>query len=117
MRFIPRIVEMRSEDVRLEDIQSIIIVGGGTAGWITAGLLASHLKDGASGKRITVVDSSEIGHIGVGEGTWPTLRNTLKKNRYIRDRSYPKGGCELQARRKVYWLERWHSVRRLLSFI
>jgi len=57
-------------------IRSICIVGGGTAGWLTAGILAA--RHGA-GLDITLVESETIGIIGVGEGTWPTMRSTLKK--------------------------------------
>jgi len=61
-------------------IKSVCIVGGGAAGWLTAGLLAARRStpDG-SGIGITLVESESIGIIGVGEGTWPTMRNTLKK--------------------------------------
>lgn len=61
-------------------IKNIVIVGGGSAGWITAGLLAAehHLKrDNAI--NITLIESPEIKSIGVGEGTWPSMRNTLDK--------------------------------------
>jgi tryptophan 7-halogenase len=59
-------------------VDDILIVGGGTAGWLTATYLAKHL--GAArpgGVRITLIESSEIGILGVGEGTFPTLRTTL----------------------------------------
>jgi flavin-dependent dehydrogenase len=60
-------------------IKNIVIVGGGTAGWITAGTLAAKLKQKVnSGYTITLVESPNVPAIGVGEGTWPTMRNTLK---------------------------------------
>ena len=54
-------------------IQHIAIVGGGTAGWLSACLLAAKLP----GHSITLVESPAIPTIGVGEGTWPTMRETL----------------------------------------
>ena len=54
----------------------ILIVGGGTAGWLTAAYLAKQLG-GAAGVRITLVESSDIATIGVGEGTFPTIAQTL----------------------------------------
>lgn len=61
-------------------IKSIVIVGGGTAGWLTAGLLAKkHCQAETEGIKLTLVESSDIPTIGVGEGTWPTMRHTLKK--------------------------------------
>jgi tryptophan halogenase len=56
----------------------ILIVGGGTAGWLTAGYLAKRLStDLPAGVAIQLVESAEIGILGVGEGTFPTIRNTL----------------------------------------
>ncbi|HEY0685888.1 MAG TPA: tryptophan halogenase family protein [Steroidobacter sp.] len=61
-------------------IKRVLIVGGGTAGWITAGYLASTLGAQArDGVRITLVESADIGILGVGEGTFPTIRKTLKR--------------------------------------
>ena len=53
----------------------ILIVGGGTAGWLTAAYLAKALGQSV---RITLLESPEIGIIGVGEGTFPTIRDTLR---------------------------------------
>lgn len=73
-----------------KSINNIIIVGGGTAGWITAGILASTLKRKFNqGYSITLVESSNIAPVGVGEGTWPTMRNTLK-NMGIRETDFIK---------------------------
>jgi len=59
-------------------MKRVIIVGGGTAGWLTAGYLAKRLgADLPGGVAITLVESKEIGILGVGEGTFPTIRKTL----------------------------------------
>lgn len=56
----------------------VLIVGGGTAGWLTAGYLAKRLSaDLPGGAAITLIESREIGVLGVGEGTFPTIRRTL----------------------------------------
>src|SRR5579871_351203 len=61
-------------------IQSIVIVGGGTAGWLTAGIIAArHQGRMKAGFSVTLVESPTVPIIGVGEGTWPTLRTTLQK--------------------------------------
>lgn len=54
----------------------IVIVGGGTAGWMAANLMAQCW--GAGRARITVVESPEIGIIGVGEGSTPSLRRFFR---------------------------------------
>lgn len=59
-------------------VKSVIIVGGGSAGWITATYLDNVLNAGLkAGLDITVVESPKIGRIGVGEATVPSLRHTL----------------------------------------
>ena len=55
----------------------IVIVGGGSAGWLTAGVIAAEHR--ARGLRVTLVESPDVAPIGVGEGTWPTMRDTLRK--------------------------------------
>jgi tryptophan 6-halogenase len=50
----------------------IVVLGGGSAGWITAALLWQAW--GVKGAALTVVESSEIGIIGVGEGSTPQLK-------------------------------------------
>jgi tryptophan halogenase len=62
----------------MKPISSILIVGGGTAGWLTAAFLAKSLGVASSKTlSISVVESPEIGIIGVGEGTFPSIRGTL----------------------------------------
>ena len=55
------------------DIKNIVILGGGTAGWITANLMA--VKWEGQGFNITLVESPNIGIIGVGEGSTPPLKH------------------------------------------
>jgi len=66
----------------MKAFQNVLIVGGGTAGWLTACFLAKTLRAAAAGGsdggiRITLVESPDIGIIGVGEGTFPSIRGTL----------------------------------------
>lgn len=52
--------------------KSILIVGGGTAGWMAANILLHAWQ--AQGVQITLVESEDIGIIGVGEGSTPAMR-------------------------------------------
>ncbi len=60
--------------------RNIIIVGGGTAGWISAAYMARMLSANLeTGVKITLIESPDIGTIGVGEGTFPSIRKTLSR--------------------------------------
>ncbi|HEY1089786.1 MAG TPA: tryptophan halogenase family protein [Burkholderiaceae bacterium] len=61
----------------MNPIKSILIVGGGTAGWLTAAFLARTLGTARGGPQITLVESTDIGTIGVGEATFPSIKGTL----------------------------------------
>jgi glycine/D-amino acid oxidase-like deaminating enzyme len=63
-----------------DPIRRVVIVGGGTAGWLTAGLLAGeHIARSGRDVSVTLIESPDVKTIGVGEGTWPTMRSTLQK--------------------------------------
>ena len=63
-----------------DSVNNVVIVGGGSAGWIVAGLLASeHIRNSNPTVRVTLIESPDVKTIGVGEGTWPTMRTTLQK--------------------------------------
>jgi hypothetical protein len=53
----------------------IVILGGGSAGWLSAGVIAAEHPE----LQVTVIESPEVAPIGVGEGTWPSMRDTLRK--------------------------------------
>ncbi len=62
-----------------EEITRIVIVGGGTAGWLAAATLnkAFNGNGAAPKKTITVIESPDVPIIGVGESTIPSIRSSL----------------------------------------
>lgn len=60
----------------------VVIVGGGTAGWLTAGIIAARhcsTKTPTQETEVILVESPDVKNLGVGEGTWPTMRDTLRQ--------------------------------------
>ena len=58
-------------------LKKICIVGGGTAGWIAAAMMAEHFKGRMA--EIELVESDDIGTIGVGESTIPPFMQLLAR--------------------------------------
>ena len=62
--------------------KTVVIVGGGSAGWLTAGIIAARhnpLSDNDQGIKVILLESPDVANLGVGEGTWPTMRDTLRQ--------------------------------------
>jgi len=68
---------MNSDDNK----HNIIILGGGTAGWMAANLMATKWQTQLARKQITItlIESPDIGIIGVGEGSTPRLKDFFDK--------------------------------------
>jgi tryptophan halogenase len=63
---------VNSEAPRFNNIASVLIVGGGTAGWMVAAALGHKLA--GTGIRVSLIESDAIGTVGVGEATVPHIR-------------------------------------------
>jgi tryptophan halogenase len=55
-------------------MKNIIVLGGGTAGWLTALFINKKITDCS----VTLIEGETIGSIGVGEGTTPSIINFLR---------------------------------------
>ena len=53
-------------------MKKIVIVGGGTAGWMSALIMARQLID--KGFQMELLESPEVGIIGLGEGSTPAIK-------------------------------------------
>jgi tryptophan halogenase len=63
-----------------EAIRRVVIVGGGTAGWLAACRIAAAADPAARPPiEVTLIESPDVATVGVGEGTWPTMRGTLER--------------------------------------
>jgi tryptophan 7-halogenase len=65
-------------------IRHVLIVGGGSAGWMAAAALTNALSGGA---KVTVIESEDIGIVGVGEATIPPIR-TFNRSLGIDERDF-----------------------------
>src|SRR5690606_12044489 len=69
------------------EVRDVVIVGGGTAGWMAAAAFSRFLNNGR--RRIVVVESDAIGTVGVGEATIPPIINfngmlDIDENEFLR---------------------------------
>jgi tryptophan halogenase len=65
----------------VQPVKAVVIVGGGTAGWLTAGIIAARhrARMQAGSFSVTLIESPNVKIIGVGEGTWPTMRASMER--------------------------------------
>lgn len=68
-------------------VENIVIVGGGSAGWLTAAALCRYFTD----KKITLIESKTIPIIGVGESTTATMKHFINGHLKIKDEDFMSG--------------------------
>ena len=78
---------MGQDNVTTNRLGRVVIVGGGTAGWMAAAALSRYFNDGK--RTFTLVESDAIGTVGVGEATIPPIRNfnamlDINENEFLR---------------------------------
>ena len=56
--------------------KQLVVIGGGAAGWLTAACLA---REHAAQVSVVLIESPDVPIIGVGEGTWPSMRSSLQR--------------------------------------
>jgi tryptophan halogenase len=61
------------------NLRRFVIVGGGTAGWLAALMISHEAKRSNLNWDVTVIESSRLGTIGVGEGTTAVFRQMLQR--------------------------------------
>jgi hypothetical protein len=83
-------------------------VGGGSAGWLTAGVIAAEHRIDPQAQQpfeVLLIESPDVPTIGVGEGTWPSMRETLQRiglseTDFIRE-------CDASFKQGT-WFRNWH---------
>ena len=72
-------MENKTRKMRNTKINNIVIVGGGSAGWLTAIFFLNTFKHNFN---VTLIESSKVSHIGVGESTQPSVASFLLDSGY-----------------------------------
>jgi tryptophan halogenase len=85
-------------------IKKVVIAGGGTAGWVTAAALSKQLGALID---ITLIESEEIGTVGVGESTVPPIR-VFHKLLGIDEREFMRASAATF--KLAVWFENWGQI-------